>query len=295
MKFGTILPSIGPLASGPGALDALLTVAQKAEALGFDSLWVGDHIVIPTTIRSRYPYNDTGEFPLPPDLPILEPLTVLGYLAGVTQRVRLGPSVLVLPHRNPIVTAKMFATLDVLSRGRVIAGVGIGWMEEEISLLGAPFKRRGALSDEYLRVMRELWTNPNPQFAGEFCRFSGIKCEPKPVQNPLPIWIGGHSARAMRRIVEFGDGWLAGPKSVAGFQEGVEMLKAAAARAGRDLKSIEIMVGPLYATSVAMFVEEMKKYQDLGYSSFVAPLPFWGTDLKGVLGVMEEFAQKVGM
>ena len=207
MKFGTILPHIGPLAAGPDALDSLLSVAQKTEALGFDSLWVGDHVVIPTSIKPRYPYNDTGEFPLPAEAALLEPLTVLGFLTGVTRRVRLGPSVLVLPHRNPIVTAKMFASLDVLSRGRIIFGAGIGWMEEEISLLGAPFKRRGALSDEYLRAMRELWTNPDPHFEGEFCRFSGIKCEPKPLQKPAADldWraLGpGHAAyrRVWRRL-----------------------------------------------------------------------------------------------
>lgn len=295
MKFGTILPHIGPLAAGPDALDSLLSVAQKTEALGFDSLWVGDHVVLPTAIKPRYPYNDTGEFPLPAEAALLEPLTVLGFLTGVTRRVRLGPSVLVLPHRNPIVTAKMFASLDVLSRGRIIFGAGIGWMEEEISLLGAPFKRRGALSDEYLRAMRELWTNPDPHFEGEFCRFSGIKCEPKPLQNPLPIWIGGHSARAMRRIVEFGDGWIAVPKSLAVFQDGMAMLREAADRGGRDLNDIEIMIGLLRTTSVDEFIEAMKPYQDLGYDSFMVPLPFWGADLQSVLGLMDDFADKVGM
>ena len=295
MKFGTILPHIGPLAAGPDALDSLLSVAQQAEALGFDSLWVGDHVVLPTAIKPRYPYNDTGEFPLPAEAALLEPLTVLGFLTGVTRRVRLGPSVLVLPHRNPILTAKMFASLDVLSRGRIIFGAGIGWMEEEISLLGAPFKRRGALSDEYLRAMRELWTSPDPQFEGEFCRFSGIKCEPKPLQNPLPIWIGGHSARAMRRIVEFGDGWIAVPKSLAVFQDGMALLREAADRGGRDLNAIEIMIGLLRTTSVDEFIEAMKPYQDLGYESFMVPLPFWGTDLQSVLGQMDDFADKVGM
>lgn len=295
MKFGMMLPTLGPLASGPHALEAQLAIAQKAEALGFDSLWVPDHVVIPTTIKSRYPYNDSGRFPMPPEQGFLEPIAALGFLAGVTKRVRLGTWVLVLPHRNPIVTAKTFASLDVLSGGRIMLGAGIGWMEEEITLLGAPFKKRGALSDEYLRAMKELWTNPDPQFEGQFVRFSGIKCEPKPLQKPLPVWIGGHSARAMRRVVEFGDGWVAVPKSFAAFQETYEALKAAAAKAGRDLKSIQIMIGPSTVSSVQTFVEEMKKYQDLGYDSFFAAVPFWSADLNGALGVMEEFAQKVGL
>ena len=174
-------------------------------------------------------------------------------------------------------------------------GAGIGWMEEEISLLGAPFKKRGRLSDEYLRAMRELWTNPDPQFDGEFCQFSGIKCEPKPVQNPLPVWIGGHSARAMRRVAEFGDGWVAVAKSYEGFKEGLGMLTAAAEQAGRDMKSIEIMVAPSYATSVDVFIEETKKYQDLGYTSFLAPLPLWSPELDGALGFMDDFAKKANL
>ena len=168
MKFGISLPTIGPLAAGPGALEGQLTIAQRAEALGFESLWAPDHVVIPTTITSRYPYNDTGKLPLPPNTPFLEPLAALGVIAGATKRVRLGTYVLVLPHRNPIVTAKMWATLDVMSGGRMMLGAGIGWMEEEINLLGAPYKKRGALSDEYLRAMRELWTKPDPQFNGRF-------------------------------------------------------------------------------------------------------------------------------
>ncbi len=295
MRFGMFLPSFGPLATGPHAFDNLLILAQKAEALGFDSLWVPDHIVIPTTIRSRYPYNDTGRFPIPAEASFLEPLSVLGFLSGVTKRVRLGTWVLVLPHRNPIVTAKMLATLDVLSQGRIVLGAGIGWMEEEITLLGAPFKRRGTLSDEYLRAMKELWTQPDPHFEGQFCRFSGIKCEPKPLQQPLPVWIGGHSARAMRRVVELGDGWLAVPKSLAAFQESYEALKASALRAGRDMQSIGVRIGPAYVNSVDALVGEMKKYRDLGHESFFAPLPFWGGDLGGVLRLMEEFAQRVEM
>jgi probable F420-dependent oxidoreductase len=209
--------------------------------------------------------------------------------------VRLGTWVLVLPHRNPIVTAKMWATLDVLSRGRMMLGAGIGWMEEEITLLGAPFKKRGALSDEYLRAMKELWTNPDPQFEGQFVRFSGIKCEPKPVQQPFPIWIGGHSARAMRRVAEFGVGWVAVPKSFAAFQESHESLKAAAAKIGRDLRDIQVMIGPSTVSSVQSFAEEIKRYQDRGYDSFFASIPLWSGDLTKVLSLMDEFARTMGI
>jgi probable F420-dependent oxidoreductase len=295
MKFGMMLPTMGALATGPNIQENQLAIAQKAEGLGFESLWVPDHVVIPTRIQSRYPYNDTGDFPMPADQGFLEPLAALGFLAGATKRVRLGTWVLVLPHRNPIVTAKTWATLDVLSGGRMMAGVGIGWMDEEISLLGAPFKKRGALSDEYLRAMKELWTSPDPQFEGQFVRFSGIKCEPKPVQKPLPIWVGGHSARAMRRVVELGDGWVAVPKTFAAFEESFAGLKAAAARAGRDLKSIQMMIGPAYCPSLDAYFDEIKKYQALGYDYFLAPVAFWAQGLKGTLELMEQFAQRAKM
>ena len=295
MKFAISLPCTGPLATGPAALDSLRIVAQKAEALGLESIWVPDHVVIPTTVNSRYPYNKSGKFPLPPEMGFLEPMTALGFLAGVTQRIRLGTSALVLPHRNPILTAKMIATLDVLSQGRIILGAGIGWMEEEISLLGAPFKRRGALSDEYLRAMRELWTNPDPHFEGEFCHFSGIKCEPKPVQKPLPVWIGGHSNRAMRRIAEYGDGWLAVPKTLEDFQDGVARLKSACDTAGRDVTRLEILIAPGYAPNLESFLDQVKQYQDLGYEYFSASIPYWSKDLEHALGIMEEFAEKVGL
>jgi probable F420-dependent oxidoreductase len=295
MKFGMMLPTLGALATGTGISETQVAVVRKAEELGFDSVWVADHVVIPTTIKSRYPYNETGDFPMPADQGFLEPLAAMGFLAGVTKRVRIGTWVLVLPHRNPIVTAKMFATLDVLSGGRMILGAGIGWMEEEVTLLGAPFKRRSALSDEYLRAMRELWTNSDPKFEGEFVRFNGIKCEPKPIQKPFPVWIGGHSPRAMRRVAELGDGWVAVPKSFDGFKETYEVLKAAAAKVGRDMKSIQISIGPAYIASVDQYVEEMKKYRDLGFETFFAPVAFWSGDLPGVLKTMDEFARKVGM
>ena len=162
MKFGMFLPTIGPYASGPDALHAQRTLAQQAETLGFDSIWVPDHVVFPKTINSTYPYNDTGRIGT---APILDPLVALSFLAGVTTSIKLGTFVLVLPHRNPIVTAKMWASLDVLSGGRTIFGAGIGWLEEEITLLGAPFRRRGALSDEYLRAMKTclLYTSPSPR------------------------------------------------------------------------------------------------------------------------------------
>jgi probable F420-dependent oxidoreductase len=164
--------------------ETLLGFARRTETLGYDSLWVSDHVVIPWRIASRYPYNASGDFPLPPTGDFLEPLTALALVAGVTDRIALGTSVLVLPHRHPVLAAKMLATLDHLAPGRVICGAGVGWMREEIELLGAPYARRGAWSDEAIRVMRACWTEERAAFAGEFFRFEPVGCRPRPARVP---------------------------------------------------------------------------------------------------------------
>src|ERR1043166_6275596 len=140
MKFGCHLPVYGPAATRA----TILGFARRMESLGFDSLWASDHVVIPWKIRSRYPYNPTGDFPLSPETPFLEPLTTLAVVAGATEHIALGTTVLVLAHRHPVLLAKMLATLDQLSGGRVIVGAGVGWMKEEIELFGVDYQRRGA-------------------------------------------------------------------------------------------------------------------------------------------------------
>src|ERR671924_1604801 len=193
MRFGCHLPVYGPAATR----ETLVGVARRAEALGYDSLWASDHVVLPWRIASRYPYNATGAFPLPPATDFLEPLTALALVAGVTERVRLGTTVLVLPHRHPVLAAKMLATLDHLAPGRVILGAGVGWMREEIELLGAPYERRGAWTDEAIRIMRACWTEERAAFTGEFFRIPPVASVPRPPRGPIPIWIGGHTRRAL--------------------------------------------------------------------------------------------------
>ena len=181
MHFGVGLPHFRRLAS----TEAIVTVAQQAEALGFDSVWVSDHIVVPRSAIPRF-----GEV-------FFEPFTTLAYVAGKTKRVRLGTSVIILPYRHPLFMGKALATLDVLSGGRVIVGAAVGWLAEEFEALGIPFTERGARSDEALKVMRALWTEAEPKFEGKFFRFAGIRAEPKPLQKPHPpIWIGGNSPAA---------------------------------------------------------------------------------------------------
>ena len=183
MEFGFGVPSRGPLAS----LENLVALAQKGEELEFDIISVSDHVVVPNSIDSTYPYNETGEFTSSVDGEYMEQLITIGYLAGVTSSIKLLTSVMVLPHRSPVLTAKMLATIDVLSQGRLIVGCGVGWMREEFEAIGAPpFEERGAVGNEYLRVFKELWTSDNPSFDGDYCSFSDISFAPKPVQQPSP-------------------------------------------------------------------------------------------------------------
>ena len=204
MRFGVILPNFGRMAT-PSVLTDL---AQRAEASGFDGAFLSDHLVLPTTPRSRYPYRSDGAFLLRPDENILEPVVAASYLAAVTSRLQLGFSVLVLPYRHPVLNAKMLATLDVLSGGRLIAGVGVGWMEEEFLALGSDFPNRGQVTDEHIRLLKNLWTRDEPEFSGRHYQLSEMTMYPKPVQKPHPpIWTGGISNRALRRAACLTDGW----------------------------------------------------------------------------------------
>lgn len=204
MKFGVSIPNMNLLTNG----EDTFAFAREIEALGFDSVWVSDHVTIPRDIKSQYPYRTNGTFSMGADNALLEPITVMAVLAAATTRTRIGVSVLVIPYRNPVLTAKMLSTIDVLSGGRVILGAGVGWMAEEFELLQSPpYADRGPVTDSYIRLFRELWTSPSPTFEDAFYSVSNVGFEPKPVQNPLPIWIGGITGPALRRAAKLGDGW----------------------------------------------------------------------------------------
>lgn len=207
VKLGFQVLNAGPLATPDRAIET----ARRAEALGYDSLVVTDHVVIPRHMTSRYPYNATGRLIVPPDADYLEPLSMLAFLAGATSRIRLGPSVLVLPYRNPVLTAKMLATMDVLSGGRLFVGIGAGWLAEEFAAMGAPpFEHRGAVTDEWLEIFIRLWTQDDPTFEGHFYRIGDVGCFPRPVQKPHPpILVGGNSRAAIRRAARYGQSWHA--------------------------------------------------------------------------------------
>ena len=204
MQYGVILPNVGPLAQ----IDSLAIVARRAEELGYDGVFLSDHIVIPDGLRSAYPYRSDGRFPLAPEDRILEPIVTLSYLAAATQRIRLGFSVLVLPYRHPVLNAKMLGTLDVVSNGRLIAGVGVGWMAEEFTALDADFDDRGAVTDEHIAILRAFWTGTTSELDGTRYNADGLVMEPLPQSQPHPpIWTGGTSPPALRRAARLADGW----------------------------------------------------------------------------------------
>ena len=192
MQFGIWIPNCRHLATA----EIIRRTAVRAEQLGYDSVWVSDHVVVPNANVERF------------GAAIYDPLITLAVAAGATSRVQLGTTVLIVPYRNPVVTAKMVSSLDALSGGRFVLGIGAGWLEEESTMLGVPFAERGSMTDEYLAAMRELWTSPSPSFAGRYTQFSGLHFEPKPVQKPHPpIWIGGHGRASLRRAAEIGAAW----------------------------------------------------------------------------------------
>ena len=230
--------------------------AQRAEELGFDSLWTGEHTV----------YPDPREEPsnADPDFPILHPSTSLAYIAGVTERVLLGTGILLIPQRNPVVLAKELASLDVLSQGRLVLGIGVGYMPQEFAALGVDFKNRGARTDEYVAAMRSLWNDPKPRFDGRFVKFSDVNAQPRPVQpGGPPIVIGGSSKAAFRRLAEYGQGWYGVALDVEEAANEIERLKAAGA------EDVEINITP----SVPLNDNTVTAYSRIGVHRLIGGLP----------------------
>jgi len=238
-----------------------LRIAQLAESLGYDSLWAGEHVVVPS------PRVEPS--PMEPDEPILDPLVALAHLAAHTERIRLGTGVILLPQRNPLVLAKQVASLDVLSEGRLILGIGVAYLEPEMAAIGVPMERRGARADEYLAAMRSLWEDEAPAFHGEFADFEGVDAHPRPVQRPLPVVVGGHSEAAFRRAARHADGWYGFMTGLRAMAQHRESLAAAAEQAGRE-RPLHVSVSP----SRRLDPETVAAYAELGVDRLiVAPPP----------------------
>jgi probable F420-dependent oxidoreductase len=235
MKIGISLFRLRP--------EQLAPVARRADGLGFESVWVAEHLVFPTRFTSRYPYAADGVPPIRPDSPLLDPLVVLTHVAAATRTIRLGTNVYLLPLRHPIATARMATTLDVLSGGRLTLGVGVGWLAEEFEAAGVDFATRAGRTRECVRALRALWTEDEPAFQGRHVAFGPVRFEPKPVQRPHPpIVFGGESEAALRRAAALGDGWYGVGHTPETAAARVETLRARLAEAGRETAPFEYTV-----------------------------------------------------
>jgi probable F420-dependent oxidoreductase len=313
MKYGFTLPGRGHLATP----ERLGIIARKGEEFGFDTLLTGDHILVPKNISSVYPYTEGGEFPGSGSGESMEQITLLSYIAGQTSKIRLVTSVLIVPHRNPLIAAKSLATLDLLSEGRLVVGVGVGWMREEFQALGLPpFEERGAVTDEYIRAFKVLWTEDDPHFQGKYISFDDISFLPKPVQKPHPpIWVGGESRPALRRTAELADGWYplgSNPTFPMGTPEqlkaGLERLAGYAERFGRDPSTIETIYRTHqfellkqaagrdrlpFVGDADQIAGDIRQYQDMGVTSMIWDFLRQTDDLDSMLGLMEDFSTQV--
>jgi probable F420-dependent oxidoreductase len=283
MKFGLAFGS--SVGTEP---DTALEIARRAEALGFESVWGGEHVIRPASMTSRYPYTVDGVMPGEDETQIPDPLIWLAYVAAAAPTLRLGTCILILPQRNPVVLAKELATLDYLSGGRVELGIGVGWLREEFDAIGVPWERRGARNDEYIGALRALWAGPQAEFHGEFVDFPPVTCSPRPVRGDIPIMVGGDTPAAVRRAARLGQGYFPGTTDPEELGKRIRDLSEAAAAAGRGPDEIEVsaIFGPQMADPVA----GVEQFEKLGVARAMIPAFFFAGP--GGLDRLSEFAEK---
>ena len=260
MKFGIVGASIGSF----GEVDGLVHLAQTAESVGIESLWTVEHVVVPVGYQAPYPYSDDRKMPLPEDTPFADPYVWLAYAAAVTRTIKLGTGILILPQQHPFYVAKQAATLDRLSGGRHILGVGIGWMEDEFRALQIPFERRGAITDESIEALRDLWSPGPSKHSGGYYAWPELESNPKPLEGRVPIVIGGDSMAAARRAARLGDGYY--PARADTLDACLAELEAECERIGRDPGEIEISAAGMPTR------DEVKRLEDRGVSRFMFQL-----------------------
>jgi len=282
MKFGLFGINNGPCAFPKCAA----AVARAAEEAGFESVWTGEHVILPDP--------QAPPSPVPANYPMLDPAISLAFVAAHTTKIRLGTGIIILPQRNPVVLAKELASTDVLSNGRLIFGIGVGYLKPEFDAIGAPFDHKGARSEEWLAAMIALWSMPQPEFSGRWVKFKGVNAMPRPVQQPHPeIVFGGHTMEAYSRAARLAKGWYGFAQDLDGTAKCVEGLKAACKAAGRRFEDVEVSITPNARVKVDR--DTAKRYADLGVSRLI--LLQRGTDegelLKGVSEVERELIGKV--
>ena len=259
MKFGLRYCNIGRYTDPANAIELM----QAGEEAGFESAWTVEHTVIPAGYESTYPYSPSGRMSPRDDFPIPDPLIWLSYVAAATSRIRLATGILILPQHNPVLAAKQAATLDCLSGGRLLLGIGVGWLKEEFETIGAPFAARGARTDEYIAAMRTLWSMELPSFQGRYVSFERAYCLPQPPNGSVPIIVGGHSKAAARRAGRLGDGFFparGAPEDLIG------LARQAAGESGRDPDAIEI------TASAPADLEDLERLAALGVSRVLVPV-----------------------
>jgi probable F420-dependent oxidoreductase len=270
MKFGLMYAN-----GGPFAYPQMLThLAQTAERVGVESLWTVEHVVIPVGYKSTYPYDPSGKIPMPAQMPIPDPLSWLAYAAAITKTIKLATGILILPQRHPLYVAKEVASLDVLSNGRVILGIGVGWLEEEFQALGIPFEERAGRTAEAVRAMRTLWKDEAQPFKGKYYAWGAVESHPKPVQKPgVPIVVGGHTELAARRAARYGDGFFPGVADDEKLTWLLGVMRDECKKIGRDAATIEVTSGRAVPS-----VDSVKHLSDLGVSRFMVPPPAFDPD-----------------
>ena len=300
MDWGVHLPHLGR----DVGRDSLINFAQTAESLGMHSAWVSDHVCWPAVFDSKYPYSSDGSFPAPVGLGWLDPIGTLMFVAACTEKLRLGFTVLILPYRPPVATAKQLATIDVVSEGRLILGVGVGWMREEAEVLGMPWDNRGKRSDEQLEIFERLFRDETPSFHGEFYSFPEVRFEPKPIQQPVPVWVGGNTKAAFQRTARFGEGFHAAFEPLSKVEEEWNQIKVECENLGRDpgeiTLSLRMFLDPNEMMEAAksiggsadQMVDTIGRVQDIGVSHILVD-PVARGGIEGRLDTLSSFMNDV--
>jgi probable F420-dependent oxidoreductase len=285
MKYGTFITSMRP--------EKIAANLRQAEDAGFESAWIGEHLIMPVNYQSKYPYTPDGRFPAPLDVPFHDPMMTLTYAAAVTDRIRLATGIFVVPLRNPITTAKSVVSLDVLSNGRVIFGIGIGWFAEEFAAagVGAHFKDRALRTREYIEIMKGLWTQDDPGYQGKTFSVKGVRFNPKPVQKPHPpIVVGGTSELALKRSVRYGDGWYGIARSMGEARNLITRLRELERSASRA-RPVEITLS--LRTGHPLTADEVRQLDDLGVERTLAGLPLRALEGDEVQRFRDEIMSRV--
>ena len=266
MKFGIAFANTGPFVQP----DAAASFARAAEEAGFESIWTVEHVVVPSDYGSAYPYSPSGKMPGADDMPIPDPLIWLAYVAAATSRINLATGILIVPQRNPVVLAKELATLDHLSAGRMLLGIGVGWLEEEFDAIGVPFAERGKRTDEYVAAMRALWTEDKASYHGDFVNFDDCIMRPRPTNGSIPVHVGGHTDIAARRAGRLGDGYFPGKGSHEELARVFDIVRTTAREHGRDPDAIEMTTGGNGAVGPGA-LDEVKALADIGVARVIVP------------------------